>query len=149
MEHCKQEKIWYKLRASKILIICSHTHCPQTEAHMIHVVVTIFEQQDLKLKGCSTNQWSIELTPWVSPSFVCDQRWRCDVNSHSSGPWLSLGAVLVAAADIGSHRESAGDRITELGTLSVKQQQVLRTGKNIWKNTGRQRKSGLDWFCHA
>ena len=94
---------------------------------MIHVVVTIFEQQDLKLKGCSTNQWSIELTPWVSSSFVCDQRWRCDVNSHSSGLWLSLGAVLVAAADIGSHRESAGDRITELVTLSVTQQQVLRS----------------------
>ena len=42
--------------------------------------------------------------------------------------WLSLGAVLVAAADIGSHRESAGDRITELVTLSAPQQQVLSAG---------------------
>ena len=119
---------------------------------MIHVVVTIFEQQDLKLKGCSTNQWPIELTPWVSSSFVCDQRWRCDVNSHSSGLWLSLGAVLVAAADIGSHRESAGDRITELVTLSVTQQQVLRSwgrAKIFGKiQGGRENRVLIDFVMH-
>ena len=108
-------------------------------------------KHDLKLKGCFTNQWSIEFAPWVSSSFVCDWRWRCDVNSLNWGPWLSLGAVLVAAADIGSHREPAGERITELVTLSGPQQQVPSAGdrKKYVENPGLRRTLGVDWFCHA
>ena len=51
------------------------------KTHNVHV-----SKHDLKLYGCFTNQWSIEFTPWVSSSFVCDWRWRCDVNSQDSGP---------------------------------------------------------------
>ena len=61
---------------------------------------------------------------------------------------LSLGAVLVAAADIGSHQESAGDRITELVTFSHHCQAATTSGnrKNIGKNTGTQRNQVLIGF---